>query len=321
MLIIVTFLIFLFIICLCYFLFYFQFTCSEDFKLKDTELKILTEEQEHGTFSFPSSYICGTARYSRNEFDAVFRNIEAMANRMQDYRIVIFYDKSNDNTLVKLRKFKAKNPKLILMENKEPMLPFRTERLAHARNACLAKVLELNEVLHWDYFIVMDLDDVCAKPIRLPVLDYAFQNKDRWDSISFNRTDYYDLWALSYAPFYLSYQHINCLPETSKKKISKDLAQLDKEDLLPVLSAFNGFAIYKINMFKNSTYKSKTIDNEIFFTREQITDNENAYGATYGRSQGTKVEGVQSDCEHRYFHLFAHHNNGARIMITPKKIF
>ena len=218
MLIIVTFLIFLFIICLCYFLFYFQFTCSEDFKLKDTELKILTEEQEHGTFRFPSSYICGTARYSRNEFDAVFRNIEAIANRMQDYRIVIFYDKSTDNTLVKLRKFKAKNPKLILMENKEPMLPFRTERLAHARNACLAKVLELNEVLHWDYFIVMDLDDVCAKPIKLPVLDYAFQNKDRWDSISFNRKDYYDLWALSYAPFYLSYQHINDLPETLKKK-------------------------------------------------------------------------------------------------------
>ena len=321
MLIIVTFLIFLFIICLCYFLFYFQFTCSEDFKLKDTELKILTEEQEHGTFSFPSSYICGTARYSRNEFDAVFRNIEAIANRMQDYRIVIFYDKSNDNTLVKLRKFKAKNPKLILMENKEPMLPFRTERLAHARNACLAKVLELNEVLHWDYFIVMDLDDVCAKPMKLPVLDYAFQNKDRWDSISFNRTDYYDLWALSYAPFYLSFLHFKNVNTNTKAKITKDLAQLNKEDLLPVLSAFNGFAIYKINMFKNSTYKSKTIDNEIFFTKEQIAANEKAVGGTYGRSQGAKVEGVQSDCEHRYFHLFAHYNNGARIMISSKKIF
>ena len=319
--IILTFLIFFLIICLCFYLFYFQFTCPENFKLKDTELKTLVKEQENGPFRFPSSYICGTARYSRNDFDAVFTNIEAMANRMQDYRIVIFYDKSNDNTLDRLRKFKAKNPKLILMENKEPMLPFRTERLAHARNTCLAKVLELNEVLHWDYFIVMDLDDVCAKPIKLPVLDYAFQNKDRWDSISFNRKDYYDIWALSYAPFYLSYQHINDLPETSKKIISKDLAQLDKEDLLPVLSAFNGFAIYKINMFKNSTYKSKTIDNEIFFTREQITDNENAYGATYGRFSGKQIEGVDSDCEHRYFHLFAHYNNGARIVISPKKIF
>ena len=253
MLIIVTFLIFFFIICLCYFL--FSITCSEDFKLKDTELKTLVKEQENGPFRFPSSYICGTARYSRNEFDAVFTNIEAMANRMQDYRIVIFYDKSNDSTLDKLRKFKAKNPKLILMENKEPMLPFRTERLAHARNACLAKVLELNEVLHWDYFIVMDLDDVCAKPMKLPVLDYAFQNKDRWDSISFNRTDYYDLWALSYAPFYLSFLHFKNVNTNTKAKITKDLAQLNKEDLLPVLSAFNGFAIYKINMFKNNIFK------------------------------------------------------------------
>ena len=76
-------------------------------------------------------------------------------------------------------------------------------------------------------------------------------------------------------------------------------------DLIPVHSAFNGFAIYKTSMFLNCSYSSMIHIN--LFPKHLI--------------RCKIVNDFKNDCEHRKFHLEAIKKNGARIMVSPLSIF
>ena len=55
---------------------------------------------------------------------------------------------------------------------------------------------------------MMDTDDVCSKKINIEILRKHLLNNDKWDSLSFNRLDYYDIWALQYYPFIFGFRVI-----------------------------------------------------------------------------------------------------------------
>ena len=252
--------------------------------------------------------ICGTVRNCGIYLDKIFRNIEAIVPLFTDYRIILFYDESTDNTLQKLKEYQNKNNKFIFYNNKK-LLAYRTHRLAFGRNVCLDFIR--NNHPDYQYFIMMDCDDRCSKTICPNILK-MYLLRDDWDALSFNHPDgYYDTWALSIGPFVASCYHFkdNGL---GQKYIYKLLNKTPKNDLIKCFSAFNGFAIYRTNKFLNSHYDGR-------FRLDYIPK--------YLLMLNVKVAGMinlkqnNEDCEHRYFHFEAINLNGAKIRISPLKIF
>jgi glycosyltransferase involved in cell wall biosynthesis len=131
--------------------------------------------------------------------------MEIIGSIFDDYRIILYYDDSNDDTLNKVKEYKNKNPRILFYVNKSELLPYRTHRIALGRNTCLKMIKE--QFSDFEYFIMMDCDDRCAKDMNIDLLKYYLQ-QNNWDSLSFNHPDgYYDSWALSKIPYVVSCHH------------------------------------------------------------------------------------------------------------------
>lgn len=146
--------------------------------------------------------ICGTVKNCGRYLNRVFKNIEKVGSLFDDYKIVIYYDKSEDNTLQKLHEYKKINSRLYFYVNKAPLSGFRTQNISHGRNCCLEYIR--HNFIDCEMFIMMDLDDVCSKNINTEILKKYLKREDL-DGLSFNTSpNYYDIWALSINPYYLS---------------------------------------------------------------------------------------------------------------------
>lgn len=254
--------------------------------------------------------ICGTVRNCEPYLNKVFENIEKIGSLFDDYTIIIYYDKSSDNSLQVLKEYQNKNTKLFIYINKEPLSEYRTFRIAKGRNTCLNFIKE-NQT-EFPYFIMMDLDDVNSKEVNIEPIKKVL-NRDDWDSVSFNKPVYYDIWALSIKPYYLSCAHIGGEAGNAMSKyIINILNNAKKDDLIECASAFNGFAIYRTEKFLNCYYYGRL--NLSLLPKDLIKQNIDLFK---GKFDFSKVE----DCEHRCFHLMAIDKNQARIRISPEIVF
>lgn len=253
--------------------------------------------------------ICGTVKNCGKYLDRIFANMEAIGALFEDYSIVLYYDNSNDDTLQKITEYQRKNAKCIYYVNPSPTSQFRTHNIAKGRNYCIQYIKR--NFADYEYFIMMDCDDVCSNKIRPNVLRDML-SRDDWDSVSFNKSDYYDLWALSIRPYIFSCHNFNNGVTLWKNFINKIIKNTPKTALIPCASAFNGFAIYRTNKFLNCAYDGRfrtdyipiKILNENILQAGKIT--------FYQRHQ---------DCEHRHFHFQAIALNRARIRISPLCLF
>lgn len=255
--------------------------------------------------------ICGTVKNCGPYLEKVFENIEIIGNIFDDYKIIISYDNSTDNSLDILQKYKTEHPdKFILHIETQPFLPYRPHNIARARNHCL-NIIRSN-FINYEYFIMIDCDNVCADPVKLEHLVYYLTINTEWDSLSFNKEPYYDTWALSKYPYVFSNMHFKN-PDGYCEFIEKIIKQTPPGSLIPCLSAFNGFAIYRTNKFINYYYDPRPrLD---LIPTHLIQKNIQLCGPIFLKGKAAKV-----DCEHRSFHLMAV-NNGARIRIAPEVIF
>ena len=261
--------------------------------------------------------ICGAVKNCGSYLNKVFENVEKIGSLFDDYKIILYYDQSNDNTLEILKQYKERNPRLIFYNNKTPISEFRTHRLAHARNECIKMVYEIYP--DYPYFIMMDFDDVCSQDIKIDVLKKHLYTNE-WDALSFNKSHYYDIWALSVKPYFISFRHFE--PELSgvmKNYITNTLNNLPKNKLLKCCSAFNGFSIYRTSKFINCYYDGKLRFDLIPRKFLEMTVN-STRSNIYMKEPGTETS-ILEDCEHRSFHLMAINNNGARIRISPEILF
>ena len=267
--------------------------------------------------------ICGAVKNCEPYLNKVFENIEKIGSLFDDYKIVIYYDSSTDNTLNVLKEYQIKNPKLLFYVNKNPISPYRTHRLANARNNCLNFIKQNNTT--YPYFIMMDFDNVNCKNINIEPLKRSLMRGD-WDGLSFNTSPiYYDTWALSIKPFYFSYLHFKFNNNYNGDSIIKNymdriLKITPKNSLIKCLSAFGGFSIYRTNKFLNTYYDgrvrldlipSNLIEQQKKFLKSKIVFNQKT----------DLVNTYYEDCEHRSFHIQAIKNSGARIMISPEILF
>jgi len=256
--------------------------------------------------------ICGTVRNCGTYLEKVFKNIETIGKIFDDYKIVMAYDVSDDNTLDFLQNYKMLVPdKLTIHINSDTLSNFRVYNIAKARNLCLDTIR--SDYPDYEYFIMIDCDDVCAQPVKLEHILYYLAINTDWDALTFNSDPYYDLWALSKYPYSFSCMHF------SKWKawgtfIEKIIKETPPKTLIPCLSAFNGFAIYRTNKFIKGFYDPKPrLD---LLPKHLIEANEKVAGPMYFKGKAEKV-----DCEHRSFHLMAINDCQARIRIAPEILF
>ena len=265
--------------------------------------------------------ICGPVKNCGPYLLKILDNMNKIGSIFDDYMIIIYYDKSSDNTLDILKKYQETNSKMIFYVNQKPVSPFRTHNLAIARNFCLNYIRQNRE--KYPFFIMMDCDDVNCKEVNTDILKkYLYSNN--WDGLSFNTSPkYYDIWGLSIRPFCFSYNHFennvkyydiiqNYIDGLLKKASSQNA-------LVPCISSFNGFSIYRTLKFLNSYYDGKIrLD---LIPKSNLEAHKNVTKSKLVFKKYVTVDGRYEDCEHRAFHIQATKNSGARIMISPEVLF
>ena len=264
--------------------------------------------------------ICGCVRNSAKYIDNIFSNIEKISKtkNFNVIKVVLSYDISNDNTLQKIESLQNslyfKN-KVKIIINKNQLHNERTQNICNARNKIMDYLQELYSESTFDYYIMMDFDDVCSQNINLNTLKYAFSNKQNWDSISFYNENYYDYWALSIDHFHFSCWHYPD-PKIHIMRMRNYLRQKIKTtDFLQCDSSFNGFAIYKYNTYKSQRYK--TLINMDFYDLYKIRDIYLLYQIYPIPLYNAEIY----DCEHRFFHLESKKNYKAKHVICKQHLF
>ena len=264
--------------------------------------------------------ICGPVKNCGPYLKKVFENIEKIGNLFDDYKILVFYDNSTDNTLQLLKEYKLKNPRFYFYINNSPVTDFRTHNIALARNYCLNFVRKNRN--YFPFFIMMDFDDVNCKNCNPEILKKYLKRED-WDGLSFNTSPkYYDIWGLSIYPFCFSYNHFknnSSYYHIIQNYVSNLLKKVPVDGLLSCISSFNGFSIYRTEKFLNTYYDGRIRTDLIPIKNMQAhmtaTNSKLIYKKYY--TSNCKYE----DCEHRAFHIQATQNSGARIMISPEILF
>lgn len=269
-----------------------------------------------------SACFCGTVRNCAPFLDRVLANIELLASEcFQNYSIIIFYDESSDSSLKLLMDYQKKNQGHVFIHvNHEFLSQYRTWNLAKARNFCVNFALQ--RFPSYDFLIMMDMDDVNCKNVRPTVLGNYLQRTD-WDALSFNTMpNYYDTWALSIYPYCFSHNHFERngeIAEDMRKYVSRLLEMLPKKSILPCISAFNGFAIYRAAKIKNCAYDGKL--NLTKIPRDFILNHqEKVKSKIFFKSLG-HIDPSKEDCEHRLFHIDMICKNKAKICISPEVLF
>jgi len=260
---------------------------------------------------------CGPVKNCGPYLNKVFENIEKLGSLFNDYRIIIYYDKSNDDTLQKLKDYQIKNPKLLFYVNQKLASKFRTHNLAIARNWCLNYVRQNKE--YFPFFIMMDFDDVNCKEVN-PISLEKYLKREDWDALSFNTSPkYYDIWALSIYPFCFSYNHFQNNVQNYniiQVYVSHLLNNLPPDQLLPCISAFNGFSIYRTDKFLNTYYDGRIrldlIPKENLVAHMKVAKSKLIY------KKYVTVDGRYEDCEHRSFHIMA---KGTKIRVCKEVLF
>lgn len=256
--------------------------------------------------------ICGTVKNCETYLPSVFRNIELIGQLFEDYKIIIGYDHSDDKSLDFLQNYETLLPdKLTLHIESQPLTPYRTHNIARARNACLNIIR--SKFPEYEYFIMIDCDNICSEPAKIEELKYYLTSNTDWDALSFNKSPYYDLWALSKFPYSFDCFHFENWKEWGTY-IEKIISQTPPKTLIPCLSAFNGFAIYRTNKFIDGYYDPRPrLD---LLPKHLLELNIKICGPMYFKGKATIV-----DCEHRSFHFMAINKNNARIRIAPEILF
>lgn len=252
--------------------------------------------------------ICGTVRNCGKYLDKVFQLMEQIGAEFEAYRILLYHDVSSDNTLVKLKRYADANAHMILLENGQRPAKFRTHRIAKGRNRCLETVRR--QFSEYDYMIMMDCDDRCNYALNTSLLRGVLKRKD-WDALSFNHPmGYYDSWALSIPPHVISCYYF-ADEGAGVRALRARMQRTPRGEFIPCVSAFNGFAIYRMSKFRQCWYDGRP-RLDVIPTRLLAT-NMRAGGIPGDPSRCSPHE----DCEHRFFHISAIRRHGARIMISP----
>jgi hypothetical protein len=254
---------------------------------------------------------CMTVRDCEPFLPSIFKNIIRLSRLFPDFVLIVAYDHCQDNSESLLKKFQLSAAFPVYLLPSEFTSPHRTVRIAHARNRCLDKLDELDIDIHF----MIDADEVNIFPWNLTLIRYYLSNPD-WDALSFNRKNYYDIWALMYPPFqhhcWGFFERSREVVEYMKKDIQRELDNCS--GMFPCQSAFNGFAMYRTSVFKHQRYSGEYAQLKKLISDESRQNTLRMLSVALSELEEIKLdESFVQSCEHLYYHLSVPH---ARIYIS-----
>lgn len=259
-------------------------------------------------------YVCISCYKNAESLPAIFRNLDFLKERVWNNMHVVFCTDPDDRMCISILShyLSTRSDHVHLIINPIARTPSRTENIANARNYLLGYLSHLEHMP--EYFVMMDSNEyACVGEIRPAVLQDIMERKDEWDSVSFDReAGYYDHWALSYNPFAYSFSHCADWRQhiaNMRSHFQKYMDSFPEKSLIPVFSAFNGFAIYRTSKFIDCQY-SPNCSKDLF--PAEILKNHPGRPLRQTRND---------DCEHRAFHLQAIRRHAARIFIYKDSVF
>jgi hypothetical protein len=255
---------------------------------------------------------CLCVRNCEQFLPRIFLNLNLLGSRFKTFSVVFVYDNCTDNSEALLKSYQSRcefNVHLISQNNDHEL---RAVRIANARNAGLVFINEMNT----DFHFMIDADDVNQETWNIDMI-LSYLSQDTWDSLSFNRKDYYDIWALLYEDYkhhcWGFHTHSYAVVDHMKKDIT---SKLKGEGLFPCYSAFNGFAIYRTDVFKPFHYSGYYEDIKQFISDEERDITLRKLKRELNPSIYIQ-ENYPQCCEHIYYHM----SSKARIRISKNNIF
>jgi hypothetical protein len=253
----------------------------------------------------------------------IFNNLKRLSVSFTNFKVVFVYDNCSDNSEILLNYFKNNSSfEVFVIHNVNNNSPHRTVRIANSRNICLNIVYDV--IKNVDYHMMIDADDVNANDWNIDLLLYYLNSEiDNWDALSFNRKEYYDIWALLYENYkyhcwgfgYFSRPVINYIRNDIEKTLNK---LKDKDDLFECFSAFNGFAIYKTKRLLNIKYDGYSNNFNKLLSHDEIKNTIlTLRSVTNMPGLNISTDNYEA-CEHLYYHLTAIRDNNARIRISKE---
>ena len=157
------------------------------------------------------------------------------------------------------------------IESPDTFFPYRTQKLAHARNKYIEIFQRINKEKRIKFLVVCDLNNLNNKLNLDSIRSCENIGIDKWGALTANQSKfYYDIWALRHK-YWNDGDCWERYSELAKIYSSENLALWDSvyskminiHPLLPpieVESAFGGLAIYKSEYLANCEYLGVTSD-------------------------------------------------------------
>jgi len=262
------------------------------------------------------AYVIGLTRDISPYAALLEHNIRLLTSHFRDYRIVIY---AGDASLSSLAEWKRRDEKLIVLpesahkQQQQTATP-SSSSLVYGRNKLRDTVVELhrNSSSSADsaYVVMLDLDDANKEEFNSTVFGEALQHSSEWDVLTFNRRNYYDIWALRYAHIDVNIWSFaddsRTLMGIVKRDIGRQLSnhKAQGKRFFPVYSAFAGVGVYKLSVLLGCDYHQRA--------------SEPYEPAKWLSRKGAEVIGPQGECEHVPFHACIRAKHAARIVISPE---
>jgi hypothetical protein len=264
--------------------------------------------------------ICFCVRNCGTYLERIFQNIKLLTDNCE-YKIssIFVYDNCTDNSEQLLNEYKTNSNHDVYVKHIDNTSRLRTVRIANARNACIDLIY--NELTSVSHHIMADCDEINVHSWNVETIHKYIKNYDNddWDCISFNRDGYYDIWALLIDDFKhhcwgfgrKSRTVVNTMRSYIINKIDTST-----ENSIYCLSAFNGFAIYKTEKFKDVRYDGTYNNMKSFITDDERESTLQLFKTKYGIDHIQIDRSKQECCEHIFYHLSAMQKNNCIIKIS-----
>lgn len=242
--------------------------------------------------SADSAVFVGTARNCARWLPAVLDNLSRLSQLYARSAFVFAVSDATDSTVALLRCWMAgRAGRVIDLGDLASRFERRTERIAHARNACLDEIRN-SPWSGYSRLVTADMDDVLAAPVDAE----AYARASAWLGAAPDQAAvfasasprYYDIWALRHPTWcpHDCWHRIWGRPPGESFEAAKFREVFARQIVLPrplppieVRSAFGGLGVYRMSYALNSAYVG--LDAEGRETSEHVAFNE-----TIGRAGG-----------------------------------
>ena len=206
--------------------------------------------------------ICGAARDVEKTILRFVSDMQLAFSNFREVHFVFCESFSKDETRITIQELTNFNSTIHMVDDFEVNKNEnrRTVRIASARNAIKNYVTK--NFSEFDYVVMADLDGVNRNITRKAV--ESCWTIGYWDMVSASQTyKYYDVWALRAREWCENdcWEEYERLKLQYTEKIALRLAITSKmrsipraSDPIPVMSAFGGFSIYRLEAFKHGNY-------------------------------------------------------------------